>query len=193
MSELLLTSAGLVIGVLIAAYSVLDDRSKSGSAKAVLIGLTILGLAVGVWGAILQRGKSNQAERDFNDLRSKVGDVANLDSQIQEKNNQIQEKVNNLTVLDRLGDSHYYVIIDTFQNNGASTKDYDAVRGRLLVLFPDAEKNNLLWKCPVSGGQYELRLGKDLTLSAAEIIRGLAAGGGLSNGAPLIRRRPCAA
>jgi hypothetical protein len=82
------------------------------------------------------------------------------------------------------------VVIATFRNNSAPDKvDFEKTKRALLTLFPDAEKNNLLWTHPVSDNQkYELRLGRNLTPSSAEIFRRLAGEAGVANRNPLIRR-----
>src|SRR5215471_9103520 len=185
MSEFILTCAGVIIGVLTAIYSVVDDKSKSQKSRVVLILLAVLGLAVGIWGAIQQRAERRQADineaaakQNLQNIQSKVGDVAVLDTLI-------QSKVDNLTVLDKLGDGRYYVVIATFQNNEASKKDFEKIKHNLLTLFPKAESNGLLWTHPVSGQQYELRLGRNLTPSSAEVFRRLATYG-LANGSPII-------
>lgn len=190
MGELYLTLAGLVVATLATAYSVATDDKSSRKAKTILMLLALAGLAAGVSGAVYQhRGaemaeeQRKAAEKKLSEIQTKVGDVASLDDRI-------QKKVADLTALDGLGDGRYYVVIATFKANSApDTADFEKTRSGLLKLFPDAEKNGLLWQQPVANAtRYELRLGRHLTPSAAEIFRRLAADAALANGNPQIRR-----
>jgi hypothetical protein len=95
-----------------------------------------------------------------------------------------------LTMLDKLGGGQYYVVIDTFKKSSApDDKDFASVKNRLTLLYPNAEANGLLWTSPAPGSptRYELRFGRNLTPSSAEIFLNLA-NQGLANGHALIRR-----
>lgn len=187
-SELILTLAGLVVGALTAVYSLMTDKDKPAATRWILVLLAGVGLLTGVAGAYHENAeridadkKAKEARDELQLIRSKVIDSAALDTQI-------NAKVGDLTTLNKLGPGRYYVVLDTFPESAAGTRDYENVRGRLLRLYPDAEKNDLLWKRPIPGSSsYELIFGRNLTVSAAETFRRLAAAG-LSNGNPLIRR-----
>ncbi len=180
MSEFYLTLIGLAVAAVAGAYSIWTDKDKPASAKSLLLGLTVVGLAVGGVGAKQQASDTDKAQKQLDEIEGRVGTVANLDDQI-------QRKTTGLTALDQLGGKDYYVVIDTFQNNDRSKQDFQAVKHRLLSLFPEAEKSGMLWEHPVSNGQYELRFGRNLSLTSAETYRRLASYG-IANGNPLIRR-----
>lgn len=180
MTELYLTLVGLAVAALAGCYSIWTDKEKSRSAKSLLLGLTVIGLAAGAVGAKQQADDTDKAEKRLVKIEGEVGTVADLDDKI-------QKKTNGLTALDQLGGKDYYVVIDTFQNNQRSKDDFEKVKRRLLSLFPQAEKSGMLWQSPVSNGEYELRFGRNLNLTSAETYRRLASYG-IANGNPLIRR-----
>jgi hypothetical protein len=98
--------------------------------------------------------------------------------------------VEDLSPLNKLGSGEYYIVIDTFKKGSApDNKDFANVKNRLLTLYPNAEANGLLWTAPApnSPSHYELRFGRNLTPSAAEIFLNLA-NQGLANGHAYIRR-----
>jgi len=144
------------------------------SSKAILTILALVGFGIGIAGAHSQDRATKEAE-------AKLDRIGKLDEAI-------QNKADTLTALDRLGGGRYYVVLATFRHQSPrDDKDFAAVKGHLLWLFPDAEKNGLVWTQDSGKNQYELRFGRNLTLTSAEIFRQLAQEGHLSNGNALIR------
>lgn len=169
MGELIITLVGLSVAALAGCYSIWTDGSKPRSSRSFLLALTGLGLAAGVAGAIWQEQDQAKAQTQLDGIQGAVGESG-------------------LTSLNQLGRNDYYVAIDTFQDNERSREDFMAVRHRLLGLFPEAEKNGMLWGCTVPpSGKCVLRFGRKLSLTSAETFWNLASHG-ISNGTPLIRR-----
>lgn len=189
MTEAILTALGLILGVAATLVSLLHDETPSRT-KMVLSVLALLGLGAGLIGTRIQYkdrvaadAAAAEAKNQLKAIQAKVGDVAALDKQI-------QTKVEDLTMLNKLGGGEYYVVIDTFKKDSApDNKDFGNVKSRLLTLYPNAETNGLLWTAPVpnNSSHYELRFGRNLTPSAAEIFLNLA-NQGLANGRAYIRR-----
>jgi len=189
MLEALLTAAGLVLGVVATLIGLLHENRPS-TAKRALFLLALLGLGVALYTTYIQYKSREDAVNDAKDakkslaaIQSKVGDVAQLDAEI-------QSRMENLTILDKLGTGQYYVVLDTFKKGSPKDDiDFSNVRNRLLSLYPNAEANHLLWTgpAPKDPSKYELRFGRGLTPSAAEIFRRLASQG-LANGNPMIKR-----
>jgi hypothetical protein len=189
MTEAILTALGLVLGVAATLVSLLHDETPSRT-KMVLSVLALLGLGAGLIGTRIQYkdrvsadAAAAEAKNQLKAIQAKVGDVAALD-------NKIQTKVEDLSPLNKLGSGEYYIVIDTFKKDSApDNKDFANVKNRLLTLYPNAEANGLLWTAPApnSPSHYELRFGRNLTPSAAEIFLNLA-NQGLANGHAYIRR-----
>lgn len=189
MTEAILTALGLILGVAATLVSLLHDETPSRT-KMVLSVLALLGLGAGLIGTRIQykdRVSADAAAADARNqlkaIQGKVGDVAVLDKQI-------QTKVEDLTPLNKLGSGEYYIVIDTFKKDSApDNKDFANVKTRLLTLYPNAEANGLLWTAPApnSASHFELRFGRNLSPSAAEIFLNLA-NQGLANGHAYIRR-----
>jgi hypothetical protein len=189
MTEAILTALGLVLGVAATLVSLLHDETPSRT-KMVLSVLALLGLGAGLIGTRIQYkdrvsadAAAAEAKNQLKAIQAKVGDVAALD-------NKIQTKVEDLSPLNKLGSGEYYIVIDTFKRDSApDNKDFANVKNRLLTLYPNAEANGLLWTAPApnSPSHYELRFGRNLTPSAAEIFLNLA-NQGLANGHAYIRR-----
>jgi hypothetical protein len=189
MTEAILTALGLVLGVAATLVSLLHDETPSRT-KMVLSVLALLGLGAGLIGTRIQYkdrvsadAAAAEAKNQLKAIQAKVGDVAVLD-------NKIQTKVEDLSPLNKLGSGEYYIVIDTFKKDSApDNKDFANVKNRLLTLYPNAEANGLLWTVPApnSPSHYELRFGRNLTPSAAEIFLNLA-NQGLANGHAYIRR-----
>jgi hypothetical protein len=189
MTEAILTALGLVLGVAATLVSLLHDETPSRT-KMVLSVLALLGLGAGLIGTRIQYkdrvsadAAAAEAKNQLKAIQAKVGDVAVLD-------NKIQTKVEDLSPLNKLGSGEYYIVIDTFKKDSApDNKDFANVKNRLLTLYPNAEANGLLWTAPApnSPSHYELRFGRNLTPSAAEIFLNLA-NQGLANGHAYIRR-----
>ena len=102
----------------------------------------------------------------------------------------MQVKTKDLTALNQLGGDQYYVVIDTFKNDSLPDEKACAdIESKLTLLYPLARSSGMLWKSSVAhnSSKYELRFGRHLTPSAAEIFRNLASQG-LANGNPVIRR-----
>jgi hypothetical protein len=188
-TEAILTALGLVLGVAATFVSLLHDETPSRT-KMVLSVLALLGLGAGLIGTRIQYkdrvsadAAAAEAKNQLKAIQAKVGDVAVLD-------NKIQTKVEDLSPLNKLGSGEYYIVIDTFKKDSApDNKDFANVKNRLLTLYPNAEANGLLWTAPApnSPSHYELRFGRNLTPSAAEIFLNLA-NQGLANGHAYIRR-----
>jgi hypothetical protein len=188
-TEAILTALGLVLGVAATLVSLLHDETPSRT-KMVLSVLALLGLGAGLIGTRIQYkdrvsadAAAAEAKNQLKAIQAKVGDVAVLD-------NKIQTKVEDLSPLNKLGSGEYYIVIDTFKKDSApDNKDFANVKNRLLTLYPNAEANGLLWTAPApnSPSHYELRFGRNLTPSAAEIFLNLA-NQGLANGHAYIRR-----
>jgi hypothetical protein len=189
MTEAILTALGLILGVAATLVSLLHDEAPS-KTKQVLSMLAILGLGAGLIGTRVQyKGRvaaddaASEAKKQLKAIQDKVGDVAALDKQI-------QTKVGDLTMLDKLGGGEYYVVIASFKKGSTpDDQDFASVKSRLLTVYPCAEANGLLWKddAPGNPSRYELRFGRNLKPSAAEIFLNLA-NQGLANGHALIRR-----
>jgi hypothetical protein len=189
MTEAILAAMGLAVGVAATLVSLLHDETPSRT-KMVLSVLALLGLGAGLIGTRIQYKDrvsadvaAAEAKNQLKAIQAKVGDVAELD-------NKIQTKVEDLSPLNKLGSGEYYIVIDTFKKDSApDNKDFANVKNRLLTLYPKAEANGLLWTAPApnSPSHYELRFGRNLTPSAAEIFLNLA-NQGLANGHAYIRR-----
>jgi hypothetical protein len=189
MTEALLTAVGLIFGVVSTLVALLHDDQPS-MARKILFLLALLGLGAGLITTRVQytnRLAADIAARKANDqlkeIQGKVGDLAQVDALV-------QSKMEDLTMLNKLGSGGYYVVIDTFEKNSVpDKKDLENVRSRLLVLYPNAETNGLLWTAdaPNNPRKYELRFGRNLTPSSAQIFLSLA-NQGLSNGHAFIRR-----
>jgi hypothetical protein len=194
MTEALLTALGLILGVAATVVSLAHDE-KASPTRRILLSLAIAGLCGGLFTTYLQfedqKTAANaasvadtarqKAEQQLTDLQSKVGNLAQVDAEV-------QAKTADLTALNQLGDAQYYVVIDTFPGNSCSkgTPCGDIV-SKLTVLYPNAKTSGMLWTSTVAHNKIQLRFGHRLTPSAAEIFRNLASQG-LAHGNPLIRR-----
>ena len=170
MLEALFTALGLVLGGVATVVGLLHDEKPSIPRKVLFI-LASVGVAVGLITTYVQYQDRKTADKAADDARQrltaiqdKVGDLAQVDGSV-------QTKMEDLTMLDKLGGGQYYV------------------KNRLTLLYPNAEANGLLWTSPAPGSptRYELRFGRNLTPSSAEIFLNLA-NQGLANGHALIRR-----
>ena len=194
MTEALLTALGLILGVAATVVSLAHDE-KASPTRRILLSLAIAGLCGGLFTTFLQFMDQQDAARkareadnarqgavqQLTDLQSRVGNLAQVDAQV-------QAKTADLTALNQLGDAQYYVVIDTFKSDSdANGKACAEIERKLTVLYPNAQSSGMLWKGPVVKGKYELRFGHRLTPSAAEIFRTLASQG-LASGNPVIRR-----
>ena len=181
-TEALLTALGLLFGVAATLATLLHDEKPS-TTRTVLCLLALLGLGVGLATTYGQYQDAHSAKEQLNQLVSQVGSVQSVEKSL-------DEKTTDLTMLDKLGGGDYYVVMDTFQRNNIKAHDScEKVTARLQSLYPDALCNGLLWTASASGNpsSYQLRFGRDLTPSSAEIFQNLA-DRGLSNGNAIIRR-----
>jgi type II secretory pathway pseudopilin PulG len=194
MTEALLTALGLILGVAATVVSLAHDE-KASPTRRILLSLAIAGLCGGLFTTFLQFMDQQDAARkareadnarqgavqQLTDLQSRVGNLAQVDAQV-------QAKTADLTALNQLGGAQYYVVIDTFDGNSCPKLPVcaDIVR-KLTALYPNAQTSGMLWTSTVGDNKIQLRFGHHLTPSAAEIFRGLA-GQGLAHGNPLIRR-----
>jgi hypothetical protein len=195
-SEALLTALGLVFGVAATLVALLHDEKPS-RARKILCLLALVGLGVGLFttygqyqdrqasdnDARIAKAERDKAKAELDNLVNKVGTGLQVQTLI-------DQKTGDLTMLNHLGGGDYYVVIDTFKrNSGANHKDCERVTARLLLLYPDARKSGLLWSGPAlrQPSKYELRFGRNLTPSSAEIFQTLAKRG-LSKGGAFIRR-----
>jgi hypothetical protein len=189
MAEALLTGLGLIIGVIATMVGLLEQEKPS-MTRRILCFVALVGLGAGLITTYVQyKGRvaadiaAEKARTQLKQIQDKVGDMAQIDVAL-------QTKMEDLTILNKLGGGRYYVVIATFKKNSdPDTKDFDKVKHRLSVLYPDADANGLVWTAPAPGSssQYELRFGRNLTPSAAQIFLNLA-NQGLANGPALIRR-----
>ena len=195
MTEALLTALGLILGVAATVVSLVHEGKASPTR--ILLSLAIAGLCGGLITTYLQfqdqkdaAQKASEADKargkavqQLNDLETKVGDLAHVETEV-------QVKTKDLTALNQLGGDQYYVVIDTFKNHSLPDEKACAdIESKLTLLYPLARSSGMLWKSPVAhnSSKYELRFGRHLTPSAAEIFRNLASQG-LANGNPVIRR-----
>ena len=194
MTEALLTALGLILGVAATVVSLAHDE-KASPTRRILLSLAIAGLCGGLFTTYLQfedqKTAANaasvadtarqKAEQQLTDLQGKVGNLAQVDAEV-------QAKTADLTALNQLGDAQYYVVIDTFDGSSCPKVPpcADIVR-KLTVLYPNAQTSGMLWTNTVGNNKIQLRFGHRLTPSAAEIFRNLASQG-LAHGNPLIRR-----
>ena len=194
MTEALLTALGLILGVAATVVSLAHDE-KASPTRRILLSLAIAGLCGGLFTTFLQfmdqqdtARKAREADnarqgavQQLTDLQSRVGNLAQVDAQV-------QAKTADLTALNQLGGAQYYVVIDTFDGNSCPKLPVcaDIVR-KLTALYPNAQTSGMLWTSTVGDNKIQLRFGHHLTPSAAEIFRSLA-GQGLAHGNPLIRR-----
>lgn len=187
MVEALVTLAGLLLAAAATIVSLTaGDRSKV--AKRALVFIALLSLAGGGTTTFLQyrdqkqdQVQADRARKELTDLRTRMASLGITDEGI-------SRKMTDLTALDQLGDSRYCVVIDTFRKN--SPKDdasFKGVMSRMNALFPDAQRNGLLWTRDVGHDAYQLRFGRYLSLSAAQMYQSLA-DRGLANGNALIVR-----
>ncbi len=189
MTEALLTALGLIIGVIATLVGLLHEEKPS-TTRRVLSLLALLGLGAGLFTTRVQYKARHDADdaaaaakAQLKQIQDKVGDVAQVDTSL-------QTKMEDLTILNKLGAGRYYVVIATFRKNSdLDDKDFRNVKNRVSTLYPSAESNGLLWTAPAPGSssQYELRFGRNLTPSAAQIFLNLA-NQGLAHGPALIRR-----
>jgi hypothetical protein len=187
MAEALVTLVGLILAAIATIVS-LTARDKSKTAQRTLVVIALLSLVGGGVTTCLQyQGqqrddkRANCAEKQLSELRTRMASLGITDEGI-------SRKMNDLTALDQLGDSRYCVVIDTFRKN--SPKDntsFNNVLKRLNALFPDAKHNDLLWTRDTGNDGYQLRFGRHLSLSAAQMYQSLA-DKGLANGNALIVR-----
>jgi hypothetical protein len=193
-TEALLTALGLILGVAATVVSLVHD-GKASPTRRILLGLAIAGLCGGLVTTYLQFNDQNDSAKkakeadkkrqdavnQLTDLQSKVGNLAQVEAEV-------QAKTRDLTALNQLGPDQYYVVIDTFKSNSdANEKACEGIESKLIELYPLARKSGLLWRGPVVHDQFQLRFGHHLSPSAAEIFRNLA-DQGLANGHPVIRR-----
>lgn len=188
-TEALLTALGLLFGVA-ATLTALLHGEKPSITRTVLCLLALLGLGVGLattygqyWDRQQDEADALHAKQQRDELVSKVGDL----QQVQKS---IDEETADLTMLNKLGGGDYYLVMDTFQRNDVKAHDScEQVTARLQSLYPDALCNGLLWTASTPGNpsSYQLRFGRNLTPSSAEIFQNLA-DRGLSNGNATIRR-----
>jgi len=189
MAEALLTALGLILGV-IATLAGLFHEEKPSMRRRVLFLLALLGLGAGLVTTRVQykdrvaaEAVASRAQSQLKQIQDKVGDLAQVDASV-------QVKMEDLTMLNKLGSGQYYVVIATFRRNSVpDDKDFEDVKKKLSILYPSAEANGLLWTAPAprSSSQYELRFGRNLTPSSAEIFLNLA-NQGLAKGHAVIRR-----
>lgn len=189
MTEALFTALGLVLGVIATLVGLLHEEKPSKSRR-LLFMAALLGLGAGLvttWvqyqGRVADKKAVRLVQAQRDEIYKKVGDLVQVQAEL-------RKKTEDLTMLNKLGGGHYYVVIDTFKKNSIrDTEDFKIVRSRLLTLYPNAETNGMLWKAPEPGSSshYELRFGRNLTPSSAEIFLNLA-NQGLSNGRAFIRR-----
>ena len=189
MTEALLTALGLILGVVATVVSLIHDETAS-TTRRLLMGLAAAGLCGGLYTTYVQYDDRNKADdqakeakEQLTELQKKVGDLQQVDASV-------ESKTADLTLLNKLGGGQYYVTLATFQKNSAKDDaSFEKTRHQLLLLYPDAETNHLLWTSPVGKNQsaYELRFGRHLTPSSAQIFWGLA-NHGLANGTPIIHR-----
>jgi len=189
MAEALMTALGLALGAVATLVGLLHDEKPSMTRRTLSV-LALLGLGAGLITTRVQfcdrkaaDAAAASAQEQLEKIEAKVGDLAQVDASV-------ERKMQDLTMLNELGGGAYYVVIDTFLKHSATDdRDFAAVKGRLLTLYPDAGKNGLLWTAPspASATHYELRFGKNLTPSSAEIFLQLA-NQGLANGHAFIRR-----
>lgn len=195
MTEALLTALGLILGVAATVVSLVHDE-KASPTRRILLSLAIAGLCGGLFTTRLQFKDQNdadtarqKAEKKLTDLQSKVGDLAQVETEV-------QAKTRDLTALNQLGPDQYYVVIDTFKSNSLNKSNTlknelacEDIERKLTTLYPFVQKNGsgLLWRGPVVHNQFQLRFGHRLSPSAAEIFRNLASQG-LASGKPVIRR-----
>jgi hypothetical protein len=174
MSEFFLAVGGVAVASVTAVYSAIIDGDKSARQKWILIIVTIFGLGLGVLGAWDQKEGSDEAQaaRDkaqtaLTDLQDRVGTLHGIDSDIRARSE-------DLTKLNLLGGPKYYVVLGTYPASLAGNHDFNRVLSEIKGFFPDAENNGMIWKHPLSDGQYEMGFGRNLSPAAAEVYLRLA-------------------
>lgn len=196
MPEAVLTAAGLMLGVAATLVGLLHDE-KASPTRRLLSLLAILGLGAGLVTTVVQYeervedGKATKSARDkLQKIQDKVGDLDQVQAALLQAQAALGTKMLDLTLLDKLGGGEYYVVVDTFKRGSAKDNtDFCAVKARLLTLYPNAENSGLLWSSslPRDSSHYQLRFGRRLTPSSAQIFLSLA-NQGLANGRAIIRR-----
>lgn len=180
MGDLYLAIGGVVVATLTAIYSTMIDKSKSITERWILVVVALIGLGLGAGGAWKQQKSADKSEQALKDLQTKVGDL----DEVQQK---IDARSGDLTKLNLLGDGVYYVVIGTYRDTPANAHEYQKVLGDFKGEFPKAESNGMIWKHPLTDGQYEMAFGRHLTPAAAEVY--LRLGDALAPGkTPRIRR-----
>jgi hypothetical protein len=196
MPEAVLTAAGLILGVAATLVGLLHDE-KASPTRRLLSVLAILGLGAGLVTTVVQYeervedSKAAQcAQERLRKIQDKVGDLDQVQAALLQAQTALGTKMLDLTLLDKLGGGEYYVVIDTFKRGSATdNSDFCEVKARLLTLYPKAETSGLLWSSslPRDSSHYQLRFGRRLTPSSAQIFLSLA-NQGLANGRAIIRR-----
>jgi hypothetical protein len=129
--------------------------------------MAVIGLGLGILGAVSQEKESGNSKRALTDLQNGVGTLDRIDRDIKARSE-------HLTKLNLLGGAKYYVVVGTYPDTPAGNKDYESVLGNVRAFFPDADKNGMIWKHPKPKGQYEMGFGRNLSPAAAEVYVHLA-------------------
>jgi hypothetical protein len=167
MSELFLTVGGVVVAALTAVYSTVIDESKSATQRSILVIIAVIGLGLGILGAVIQEKESEKSQKALTDLQNSVGTLDGIDRDIKARSE-------DLTKLNLLGGAEYYVVIGTYPDTLAGNNDFERVLGNVKTFFPDADKHGMIWKHPKPNGQYEMGFGRNLSPVAAEVYLRLA-------------------
>jgi hypothetical protein len=152
---------------LTAGYSTVIDSTKSAMQRSILVAIAVIGLGLGILGAVSQEKQSDKAGKALADLQNRVGALNEIDEEIQAKSE-------DLTKLNLLGGANYYVVIGTYPNTPLGRSDYDHVLGNIEAFFPDARKHGMIWEHPAPNGHYEMGFGRHLSPAAAEVYLRLA-------------------
>ena len=167
MADLFLTLGGIVIAALTAVYSTVIDESKSAAQRSILVIIAVIGLGLGILGAMIQARESEKYQKAFTDLQNSVGKLDGIETDISARSE-------DLTKLNLLGGAKYYVVMGTYPDTPAGNSDFERVLRNVETFFPDAEKNGMIWRHPDSNGRYEMGFGRNLSPAAAEVYLSLA-------------------
>jgi hypothetical protein len=167
MWELFMTLGGVGVVGLTAVYSTVIDQSKTAAQRSILVTIAVIGLGLGIAGAVIQEKESEKSGKALTDLQNSVGKLDAIDRDIKTRSE-------DLTKLDLLGGAKYYVVLGTYPDNMAGNNEFERVLGDVKTFFPDADGNGMIWKHPKPNGQYEMGFGRNLSPAAAEVYLRLA-------------------
>jgi len=109
---------------LTAVYSTVVDESKSATQRSILVIIAVIGLGLGILGALIQEKESEKSQKALTELQNSVGTLDGIDRDIKAQSEY-------LTKLNLLGGAKYYVVIGTYPDTEAGNNDFERVLGNV--------------------------------------------------------------